>query len=1002
MDDIFERNPVAGEVPAQEPAPVQEPTRTMPPVEAPAPQTPGRRRRTERNAARYGEAAALAAEAVEENGTPGEAAAEQESVPAETVQLPVSQHAPSEPAAEIGTTAVPRFQTRYAPPVPGSVPSQGVPRPTALNQPAPRRPVFSPGLDEVRRPVQAEGYVPARPLGVRRVDTQDLMPRKPVQQDTAPSRRSATVMPTMDDGEEYEGESRSHALPVIIIVLLVIAALVLGLLLIPDDMEGPLGDFKRSVTGLFGGGETKAPAQALDFTGEPIQDSAPYQVDFHITTTNDVTDVRVVNERGEVFNTTVTASTTNTDNTFYLLSMTLAEAYQGDVYLQIFDGEAWLETDCSLKLTIGADLKMKVSETSSTTLTAGATAVATGNTTAPAGSVTAPTVSPSVMQTEMPVGDADVPSVAQTAPQVQDETPVVTAPPAQTPTAAPETTPTPTMAMTPTPTVRVTPTPTAEPTPEPTPKLEAVAGAGASPELIATQRIYRDDRRVDSYERPADDVINMPAGDEYLTVDFGVTTFRGNAFRMNAASGHVNNPTSMTIAWTVEGGSLRIASGMRYGFGVYSQPAIVKWTVNIRQVLALHEQFRTKRALKEVIISGQDGKIYFLDLETGEATREPISIGYALRGAPSVHPLGLPVITAGQFSNKLPSGNSKKMGLYYFNLVDNKQLRLINTLDDHAYYSVGAMDTSALIDRNSNTLIAIGSNGMLYTEKMSMMLVAGEERDSFIFDGVDSQVSLVSYTKGQKASYAAVESSLAMYGSYAFYADMDGILRCVDTTTMTTVWAVDTGDAVRASVALDLDEESGVLWLYTANTITNRSKNGDVTIRRYNAMTGELSWELPVHSLSKYAGQKDATGKEITAGAVASPVIGQHDLGDLVYFTLSSVSADGYQALAGKEEKQPSVLVAISKADGSVVWTLPMDAYSYSSPVAVYNEAGQGWVLQCCSNGTIYLLNGRTGEIVSTLQVAGIIEGSPAVYNDLMVFGTTGKDTSFVHAIRLQ
>ena len=291
---------------------------------------------------------------------------------------------------------------------------------------------------------------------------------------------------------------------------------------------------------------------------------------------------------------------------------------------------------------------------------------------------------------------------------------------------------------------------------------------------------------------------------------------------------------------------------------------------------------------------------------------------------------------------------------------------------------------------------------MLYTEKLAMQLIVGEEANVFDFGDVEERMALVSFTKGQKNSYAAVESSLAMYGSYAFYADMDGILRCVDVNTMTTVWAVDTGDAVRAAVALDLDEESGELWLYTANTITNRSKNGDVTIRRYNALTGEMSWALPVDSIRKYTGQSDATGKNITAGAVASPIVGQHQLGDMVYFTLSSVSAEGYAALGGTQEKQPSVLVAINKADGSVAWTMAMDAYSYSSPVAVYNAAGEGWVIQCCSNGTVYLLNGLTGETVSTLQVAGIIEGSPAVYNDMLVFGTTGKENSYVYAIKLQ
>ena len=66
----------------------------------------------------------------------------------------------------------------------------------------------------------------------------------------------------------------------------------------------------------------------------------------------------------------------------------------------------------------------------------------------------------------------------------------------------------------------------------------------------------------------------------------------------------------------------------------------------------------------------------------------------------------------------------------------------------------------------------------------------------------------------------------------------------MDTSTLTTAWAVDTGDAVQAAIALDLDED-GQLWLYTVNTLQNRTK-GDCTIRRFNALTGEESWNVAV------------------------------------------------------------------------------------------------------------------------------------------------------------
>lgn len=271
----------------------------------------------------------------------------------------------------------------------------------------------------------------------------------------------------------------------------------------------------------------------------------------------------------------------------------------------------------------------------------------------------------------------------------------------------------------------------------------------------------------------------------------------------------------------------------------------------------------------------------------------------------------------------------------------------------------------------------------------------------FAFDEPTETVTMMSHTRNQKASNVAVESSLAMYGSYAFYADMGGILRCVDTTTMTTVWAVETGDAVRAAIALDLEEREGTetLWLYTANLVNNGRTKGNVTIRRYNAMTGQEDWAFALHCAE--GKKKDVTFNAIvTPGAMASPVIGQKGLNDLVYFTLSSVSATGAKALSGSAA-MPGVIIAMNKATGEVVWHKAMDAYCYSSPVAVYNAIGKGWIIQACSDGTIYLLDGLTGTEINTLQVEGVIEGSPAVYGDMMVIGTTGKGTSYIYGIQI-
>ena len=962
--------------------PDEQPTRAVPPVIPPEASRPTRRRRTERFAGLIDE---------EDMKMPGAAAdAEMQQTPAQATQpAPAVKPVAEAPVVHMQQAEATRPQTK--------IPSQGVPRPAALSGQQPRRAQQEqsgqtmPGTPIVRRPVKAEGYAPLQQLG----STEQSRVRRP--EVDAPRRvrtpeTERIAYENMPEQQEEKGASRG--LIAIIIALLVLAAMIIGLIMIPEDDPGVLGTIKRAVTepikNLFDGDEDdkrSVPATASDFKATISQATAPYKVVFHMVTSSGVTAVRVVDDGGAVIPTVTTLSAPNSETTIvWMFEMTLEEGFTGNVQAQIQDGESWVDTGLKQQLSLGGTTPPTVSS------------VPVNAATPTAEPSAAPVISKETeAPTETPDASAEKPE--ETPQATATPTMSVTATPTQVPTATP--TAEPTEEPTPEPTEEPTPEPTATPVPTPvaTPKLEAVAADSASPSLITASEIYKDGKKVTEYERS--EPINMPASDDYLFFPFGVATFRGNAFRQNAAIDTVNDPTSLTLEWTVEAGSVAGSSRNYYGIGWTGQPVIAKWPSDIRKAMNFEDARKEQKNLKEVIVAGMDGQIYFLDLLDGSATRKAIDFGYPMRATPSLDPLSYPLMTVGQYARKMKSGTSDNIGLYYYNLMDQKKLRLIDGIDrklDRPYNGVGAFDTSALIDRNTKTLVTIGTNGLLYTEKLDMRIYKADMK--YEFDEPTETVTLMSHTKGQKAGYAAVESSLAMYGSYAYYADMEGILRCVDTTTMTTAWAVDTGDAVRAAIALDLEEgeSTNTLWLYTANLVNNRTK-GDVTIRRFNAMTGEEDWAFAIHCAE--GKKKDVTfNSYVVPGAMASPVIGQNGLEDLVYFTLSSVSATGAKSLSG-DSAMAGVIIAFNKESGEVVWHKTMDAYCYSSPVAVYDKAGKGWIIQACSNGTIYLLDGLNGETVNTLAVNGVIEGSPAVYGDMMVIGTTGKNTSYIYGIRI-
>ena len=123
--------------------------------------------------------------------------------------------------------------------------------------------------------------------------------------------------------------------------------------------------------------------------------------------------------------------------------------------------------------------------------------------------------------------------------------------------------------------------------------------------------------------------------------------------------------------------------------------------------------------------------------------------------------------------------------------------------------------------------------------------------------------------------------------------------------------------------------------------------------------------------------------------------------------TLSEASRAYYQE---SRELMPNIeydrlydeLLALEKETGRIRWARELSDRSESSPVAVYDTEGNGSIIQCAEDGKVILLDGLTGEVKAELQVEGKILASPAVYNDIMVVGTSGKGTESVVGIRIR
>ena len=458
---------------------------------------------------------------------------------------------------------------------------------------------------------------------------------------------------------------------------------------------------------------------------------------------------------------------------------------------------------------------------------------------------------------------------------------------------------------------------------------------------------------------------SFDAGISYTDVD-GIVTFRGNNFRDTAAYGNTQiKDRKIKDLWTAKTGSLTYGDATWSGSGWTGQPLMEKWSKEVKQSMNMYDWSKEKDDLVEVIYACMDGYVYFLDLETGEATRDPLYLGFTFKGAGALDPRGYPIlyVGAGYDSNE---GTAR---VFVVNLLDCSVMYTFGNNDPFSLRgNLSYFDSSALVDAKTDTLIYPGENGILYLIKLNTSYDPEAGTLSIAPDNIvkwhyyGTRTSIASYWLG-------MEDSAAIYDGYIFMSDNGGNLMCLDLNTLQLVWAQDILDDSNSSPVLSVEDGHLYLYISTSFRLGWRSNSiAEVPIWKINAETGEIIWKTSY----------DCASDDGVSGGVQSTIaVGKEQLSDNIYVTVART--DG---------QAQGVLACIDKSTGEVRWEHE-SAYAWSSPVCVYNPDGSGKVLYCNSTGHIYLLDGKTGEVLDTHQISdGVIEASPPVYKSYMVVGT--------------
>ena len=462
-----------------------------------------------------------------------------------------------------------------------------------------------------------------------------------------------------------------------------------------------------------------------------------------------------------------------------------------------------------------------------------------------------------------------------------------------------------------------------------------------------------------------DQEISFGKGSEYTDVD-GIVTFRGNNFRDNPVYGTADmKKNKLTSLWSSKTSSITYNGATWSGSGWTGQPLIMKWPKKVKKVMNMYDWAKEKDDLVEVIYACMDGYVYFLDLETGEATRDTLNLGFTFKGSGALDPRGYPIlyVGAGYDSNQ---GTAR---VFVVNLLDCSVMYTFGNNDPFSLRgALSYFDSSPLVDAVTDTLIYPGENGILYLIRLNTQY---DQEAGTLSINPDHIVKWHYY--GNRTSVASywlgMEDSAAVYGGYLFVTDNGGNLMCLNLNTLQLVWAQDTLDDSNSTPVLSIEDDHLYLYVSTSFRLGWRSSSSaEVPIWKIDAQNGHIIWKTSYECYSDDG---------VSGGVQSTIALGKKKLSDYIYVTVAKTGA-----------QYDGVLACLDKKTGEVKWEHKA-YYAWSSPVCVYNSDGSGKVLYCSCGGKAYLLDGNSGKLLDENEISsGAIEASPAIYNDYMVVGT--------------
>ena len=420
----------------------------------------------------------------------------------------------------------------------------------------------------------------------------------------------------------------------------------------------------------------------------------------------------------------------------------------------------------------------------------------------------------------------------------------------------------------------------------------------------------------------------------------GIFTFRGSPFRNPNFKGRlhgdsINIHTEWVFGTAMDNTGTASHGAWGGGTGWTGQPLYIHWP----------------DSLQEIIVASLCGYVYFLDFETGKPTRPYYDTKNVLKGTPSFNPYMNGDLYVGHGVQKTaPFGHS------VYNLFTSEETYRFGK-DPNAWRSWGAYDSSPIVV--DSFLFRPGENGTLYKY--------------YIGDGQFQLQSTLRYSLTNAKRSAGMESSMSVCRNYGYTTDNAGNILCVNLNTLQPVWHYHNHDDTDASPLIELEDD--IPYLYTGCEIDKQGSKGASYFIKLNGLTGELIWEDTVPCRRVSFGDKS-----LDAGLFGSPLLGEGDCEGMIFANFCV-----------NMTKERGCFIAFDKQDGRMLYKTILKQYAWSSPVAFFNDDDEMFIFLGDCAGNVYLIKGKTGEIVACETIGSNFESSPIVVDDKVILGSRGN-----------